>query len=106
MCVCMCMCVCVLARLLSWLECHPINQKVAGLIPGQGTYLGCAFSAMSGCMWEAVNRCFSHIDVSLSLSLSLSPHLPLSPTIFLSKINKKHILEWRFKKRERERFCV
>ena len=27
-----------LARLLSWLECHPIHQKVVGLIPSQGTY--------------------------------------------------------------------
>ena len=29
-----------MAGWLSWLEHHPIHQKVAGSIPGQGTYLG------------------------------------------------------------------
>lgn len=26
-----------------WLECQPIHQKVAGLTPGRGTYLGGRF---------------------------------------------------------------
>ena len=28
---------------LSWLEHCPVNQKFAGLMPGQGTCLGCGF---------------------------------------------------------------
>ena len=41
---------------LSWLEHHPINRKVMGSIPSQSTCLGCGF------------------NLSLSVSLSLSPH--------------------------------
>ena len=52
--------------LLSWLEHHPVHQRVAGLIPGQDTYLGCRFNPHSGCILEATNWCFS-----LSLSLPL-----------------------------------
>ena len=57
--------------------CH-IHQKVAGPIPGQGTYLGCRFST-----WGIYGR--QLIDVShirVSLSVYLAP--PSSP----SKINK------------------
>ena len=32
-----------LAEWLRWLEHRPVYQKVTGLIPGQGTYLGCGF---------------------------------------------------------------
>ena len=42
-----------LAKWLSWLECHPIHQKVEGLIPSQGTYLGCGFDPWSGCLQKA-----------------------------------------------------
>ena len=70
-----------LAGWLSWLEHHPVHQKVAGSIPGQGTYPGCGFDPLSGSLPEA--------DPSSSLtSMFLSlPHLPFS----LSKISK-HIL--------------
>ena len=37
-----------LARWLGWLEHHPIHQKVEGLIPSQGTYLGCRFDPLLG----------------------------------------------------------
>ena len=30
-----------LACVAQWMECQPVNQKVAGSIPGQGTCLGC-----------------------------------------------------------------
>ena len=59
------------ARWLSWLECHPVHQRVAGLIPGQGTCLGCRLHPWLGCMWEATNRCFS--------LASMFPSLPLFP---------------------------
>ena len=48
------------------------NQKFAGLILGQDTYIGCGFDPWSRCEWEATNRCFSHVDVSLSPFLSPS----------------------------------
>ena len=44
---------------LSWLERYPMNQKVAGLIPGWGVFRRQPIG-------------FSHIVVSLSLSSSLS----------------------------------
>lgn len=38
-----------------WLECCPMNQKMAGSIPGQGTYLGSGFDGQSGHMWEVAD---------------------------------------------------
>ena len=69
---------------LGWLEYCPIYQKVAGLIPSQGTYLGCRLDPRVGHIWEATNWCFSHKLLSLSLS---PPHLPpsLPTSLFLSK---------------------
>lgn len=32
-----------LAGVSKWLEYYPKHQQVAGLIPSQGTYLGCGF---------------------------------------------------------------
>ena len=54
---------------LSWLEYHPVDQKVMGLIPSQGTCLGCGFGPWLGRIWQATNRSFF---------LSPSPYLPLS----------------------------
>ena len=48
----------------SWLEPHPGHQRVADLIPSQGSYLRHGFSPQLGHIQEATNRCFS-----LSLSL-------------------------------------
>ena len=61
-----------LAGWLNWLEHHPIHQKVVGLIPSQGTYLGCRFNG-----WGAYRR--QPIDVSFTLMffLFLSPFLSL-----------------------------
>ena len=58
---------------LLWLR--PANRKVAGLVPGQGTCLGCRLGPQLG----ACER--QRIDVSLlhgGLSSSLLPSLPLS----------------------------
>ena len=49
---------------LSWLHCCPINWKVTGSIPSQGTCLGCGFTLVNWSMF------FSHIYVSLHLSVS------------------------------------
>ena len=84
------------------------NRKVVGLIPTQGTYLGCWFDPKSRHIWSPVqvqiggnwfDACLSNMSVCLSLSLSLSISLflclflclslpPLHPT-FLSKSNFK-----------------
>ena len=53
----------------------PAKQNVPGLIPSQGTRLGCRFGSWLGCMREATDLCFSVTSVfspSLSSSLSLS----------------------------------
>ena len=80
-----------LARQLSWLQHHPVHQKAAGSIPGQGTHLACGFNPWLGHLWEATDRCFSLI----SIFLFLSP--------FLSKINLKNILAWGLKKMKKEK---
>ena len=62
---------------------RPAKQKVAGLIPGQGTCLGCGLGPWakytqgprSGHMREATDQYFFHIDVSLPLFLPPFPCL-------------------------------
>ena len=66
---------------LSWLQCHPINQKVTGWIPHQGTHLGCRFGPELGRVQGATDPCFSLTSVFLSLCLSFPPPL--------SKINER-----------------
>ena len=61
-----------LADVAQWIEHQPVNQKVAGSIPGQGTCLGCC----SGLHLGACER--QLINVSLPLFL---------PSVSL-KINK------------------
>ena len=56
---------------LSWLEHGPVDQRIAGSIPSQGTCLSCEFSPGSGHIWEATNPCFS-------LSHWCSPPTPCS----------------------------
>ena len=56
---------------LNWWE-YCRNQKVAGLIPGQGIFLGCSFHPQSRCIQSPVQTCtggnqlmfFSYISVS------------------------------------------
>ena len=57
-----------LADVAQWIECWPVNQRGTGLIPRQGTCLGCG----PGPHWELREKQL-HIDDSLSLS----PALPL-----------------------------
>ena len=63
------------AGVAQWIECQPVNQKVAGLIPSQGTCLGLQARSPSGGVQEATNRCFSHTSMFLSLCFSLPPPL-------------------------------
>ena len=58
---------CALAGVAQWIECGPVNQRVTGSIPNQGTCLGCR----PHLQWGACER-QPHIDVSLSPSLLLS----------------------------------
>ena len=47
------------------------NGKVKGLIPGQGTYLGCGFDPWLGRVLEATSWCFSLAWMFPSLPVSL-----------------------------------
>ena len=49
-----------LAGVVQWIDCWPANQKVAGLIPSQGTCLGCR----PGLQW-GVLKGQPHTGVSL-----------------------------------------
>ena len=62
-----------------WFECHPANRKVAGLIPGQGTCLGCGPGPPLGLCERTpvyvslICQCFSpSLSPSLSLSLKIN----------------------------------
>ena len=68
---------------VAWLEHHPVHQRVVNAIPGQGTYLGSRFDPQSGHVQQTTDRCFFHIDVSLSLPLLLT----LSLSSLLKSIN-------------------
>ena len=49
-----------LAGMAQWIECPPVNQRVVGSIPSQGTCLGCGPSPQLGGTWEATTHgCFS-----------------------------------------------
>ena len=63
-----------LTGVVQWVGHHPEKQKVAGLIPDQGTCLGSVPDLRLGHVQEGTDQCFS---------LSLSPSLPFS-----LKINK------------------
>ena len=52
------------ADVTQWLECRPGNRKVTGLVPGQGTFLGCGPGDQLGSMREATNQYFSHPSLS------------------------------------------
>ena len=58
-----------------WIECWPTNQSVDGLIPSQGTYLGCRPGPV--CVWGGGVACERqpHIDVPLPLFLSPFPSI-------------------------------
>ena len=56
-----------LAGVAQWIE--AVKQSVTGLIPSQGTCLGCE----PGPRWREHKRQQQHIDVSFPLFLPLSP---------------------------------
>ena len=50
-----------LAGVAQWIECRPVNQRVTGSIPSQGTCLGCRHIPSRG------RAKGNHTDVSLPL---------------------------------------
>ena len=54
-----------LAGVAQWIEGGPVNQKVAGSIPSQGTCLGCRPG-----LQQEMHKRQPHIDVSLPLAKS------------------------------------
>ena len=67
----------VLAGVAQWIECLPVNRKVAGSIPRQGTGLGCGPGSKLGeYQKQSMSSKFvSHIDVSLPFFLPPFPTL-------------------------------
>ena len=59
-----------LAGVAQWFEHWPVNQRVAGSIPSQGTYLGCSSGPQQG-----AHERQPHIDVSLPLFFPPFPSL-------------------------------
>ena len=59
-----------LAGVAQWIERRPTNQRVTGLVPSQGTCLGCGPGPQLG-----ARKRQPHIDVSLPPSPSLSPKI-------------------------------
>ena len=50
-----------LAGVAQWNECRPVNQRVAGLIPSQGTCLGCGPGPQLGaCERQLIDVSFAH----------------------------------------------
>ena len=59
-----------LAGVVQWTDEHQQeNQKVTGLIPGQGTCLSLLASSLAGGMQGAAYQCFSFVHQYLSFSL-------------------------------------
>ena len=57
-----------LAGVAQWTECRPANQKVTGLIPSQGTCLGCRPGLQLGAdKRQLINVSLTHQCFSLSL---------------------------------------
>ena len=60
------------------LEHHPVHQKIAVSIPGQGTDLGCRFNSRWGANGRQPKDIFSLISFSFSASLSkINEHILL-----------------------------
>ena len=59
-----------LAGVAQWIQCWPVNQRVAGLIPSQDKCLVCG----PGPQWGMHKR-QPHIDVSLPLFLPPFPYV-------------------------------
>ena len=56
-----------------WIECQPANQRAAGLIPSQGTCLGCGPGPKLG-----AHKRQPHIDVSLPFFLLPFPSIKIN----------------------------
>ena len=61
---------CALAGVAQWVEHQPVNQKVAGSIPSQGTCLGVARVLSKGCMRGNHTLMFLSLFFSLPSPLS------------------------------------
>ena len=67
---------------------HPAKQKVTGLIPSQGTCLGCRCGPWSECIKKAMDGCFS-------LMFSLPLFLPPLPSLYKQTEKEVHLLKKR-----------
>ena len=61
-----------LAGVAQWIECRPANQRVTGLIPSQGTCLGCSPVPQLGAHESNYTLMFLSLSFSLPSPLSIS----------------------------------
>ena len=60
-----------LAGVAQWIECWPVNQRVAGSIPSQGTCLGCRPGPQQeACEKQPHIKCFSPLLLPFSLKIN------------------------------------
>ena len=78
-----------LAGVAQWIECRPVNQRVAGLIPSQGTCLVCGPGPHLG-----VYKRQPHTDVSLPLSLPPFSFLRKEINRILKQQQQQRITPW------------
>ena len=64
-----------LAGIAEWIECWPLNRRVTGSIPSQGTWLGCRPGPQLGHVKGNHLMYLLQADVSLPLFLPLFPSL-------------------------------
>lgn len=79
------------------MERHPAHQKLAGLTPGRGRYLGCRFDPQSGRVGETTDQCFSRTLMSLSLLSPLCKNQRLCPQVRVKSDTRKtniHEISW------------
>ena len=72
-----------LSGVAHWIECQPVNRKVAGWIPSQGTRPGCGLSPQLGVCERQL--CISLTLILLSISFSLSP-----PSLKIKSLKNKN----------------
>ena len=76
----------------SWLENHPVDLKVTGSIPGQGTYPSCecGFDHVQGMYKKAANWCFSLSQSAPTfLSLKVMKNMSSGEDFFLMREKTK-----------------
>ena len=80
-----------LTGVAQWIECQPVNRKVADLIPSQGTCLGCGPGPQLGAYERQPHIDMSPLSPSRPLSLKINKILTKNQTDVIVKKRKKYV---------------